>query len=82
MIDIFFFLLLAKRVCLSYGSGSMLSAYVAFPGVRVQLRSSMCLGSRENYSKYSCATHGRLSRLRKLRACDVGEAKEGLENEL
>ena len=26
--------------------------------------------------------HGRLARWRKLRACDVGEAKEGLENEL
>ena len=29
-----------------------------------------------------CVVHGRLARWIKWRACDVGEAKEGLENEL
>ena len=32
--------------------------------------------------KESCRKHGRLVRWIKWRACDVGEAKEGLENEL
>ena len=29
-----------------------------------------------------CLPHGRLARWRKWKSCDVGEAKEGLENEL
>ena len=36
----------------------------------------------EELTLLRCNTHGRLARWVKRRACDVGEAKEGLENEL
>ena len=57
----------SQRTGLSYGT------YYIFTDWR---------GFRLTNSTYIQEVHGRLARWRKWRSCDVGEAKEGLENEL
>ena len=48
------------------------------PQTDLQYISFQCSGEQNVFP----INHGRLARWRKWKSCDVGEAKEGLENEL